>query len=356
MKTITTLIALMVSTGLISLLTFTSASDEPVLVVHADTITDPVEATPVPTPIPTPEPTATPTPEVEVVNIDGDVFFVTPVVLDIVDDQGKKVDEVGVYLTTPASTVTISKEDNTNIILFPESVFSNSPDKEEAGIPVSTSHLINGKAFVSVPVACGQYRLETPLATIIIPITCTNKRNGGRSEFTADYSQEGLSGQLKVTANTGNIQVVDRNGVTTNLEAGQDHTIGSLVSRVTLVLPIDGDKIYGGQVNTLAWTEYEGAIGYVLEYNLPSPFFAEENAQSNEFPTLIKIFPKGSQELEDNPGSFSYVEPVDDVITMELTLGSGGGITVEARVFPIDANGTFLSGSESSDKITITWE
>ena len=132
MKPINTLIAFTICCMLIPL---ASANNGSVMVVHANSHTNPVQVTPVPTPFPTatpvPTPTPTPIPEAQVINIDGDAFFVTPIVLDVVDEQGTKVDEVGVYLTNPASSVTISKEDNTNIILFPESLFSNSPNTEE---------------------------------------------------------------------------------------------------------------------------------------------------------------------------------------------------------------------------------
>jgi len=342
------------------LIPLASANNGSVMVVHANSHTNPVQVTPVPTPFPTatpvPTPTPTPIPEAQVINIDGDAFFVTPIVLDVVDEQGTKVDEVGVYLTNPASSVTISKEDNTNIILFPESLFSNSPNTEENGKTISTSHLINGKAYISVIAKCeGQYRLKTPLATIIVPLNCTNKRDG-RSDFRTEYSQNDLNGQLKVSAVKGNIQIIDRNGVTVNLEAGQDHTIGNLVQRVTWVLPIDGDHIYGGKVNTLAWSEYDGAIGYVIEYNSPSPIFAEENPATNEFPTLLTVFPAGTKDANGNAYPYTYIEPIDNVITMEIMLPDVHEGTIEARVFPIDGNGTFLSGSESSDRTTITWK
>lgn len=341
-----------------------SSTDGTVMVVHANTITDPATVTPTPTPLttptptptPTPDPTPTPTPVAEVLDLTGGAFFVTPVVLNVVESEGNNFDQVGVFLTNPSSSVTISTEDNTNIVLFQNSLLSNSPLFTENGVKVSTSSLIDGKAYISVIVKClGQYRVETPLATIIVPIDCSNKRNG-RSVFQTEYNQNELNGQLKVSAISGSIQVIDREGTTTNLEAGQDHTIGNIVNRVSWILPVDGDHIYGGQVNTLAWTEYEDAIGYVIEYNSPSPFFAEDNPSTNEFPTLLQVFPVGTLDANGDPYPYTYIEPVDDVITMEIALPDVHEGVIETRVFPIDVNGNFLSDSESSDKITVTWK
>jgi len=90
------------------------------------------------------------------------------------------------------------------------------------------------------------------------------------------------------------------------------------------------------------WTAYPSAASYLLEYNLPSPVFAEENASSVE--DLNKSI---------TITSTSYIE-YEDLIVFNLPLSTGlDGITVEARIFALDVSGNIISESVSSDRSTI---
>lgn len=334
-----------------------------VLVVHANTITPEVTVTPKPTTTPTPTPTPivaptpTPTPQTQVLINNGNGFFVTPLEVEEIDNVGEENDEVGVYLTTPASELVIAKDDGTHIALGENTLVSNSPPVEEDNVEIDTTNLVTGTMAAATTPSCNkEYRVNTPLATLVVPKACNKRAANERVEFHSVYEQVGDTGQLTITVNKGSLEVIERDNTRTAMTAGQVKVIGNIVNRVTWALPVDGDAIYGNKVNLLAWTKHHLASSYLLEYNLPGAVFAENNPLANEYPTFIRVYPKGSVDADGNPRPFTYEEAVPGILTMELRLGDGGGVKVEARLFAMDENDNFLGSSVASDKGTYTWK
>jgi|GEM_PF-1872680 len=312
------------------------------LVTGGNSSLPPSTVSPNVTPVPTSTPLAT------VNDIVGYLFTVTPenVQLNTSGDR-PKVNNVLVMLTEENSGVSFERESKTEIILQEKTVAVFHPPTDEQSTANEPVTLIRGT--IESIVDCNDYELRTSVANIASVNSCScysnstlNRRSAKtHTQFTASYSQNGLDGSLIVSVNSGVVEISDRNNNTTTVTAGEVKTIKNMVRRTTWVLPIDGDKVYGGKNNKFVWTAYPNAVSYKLEYNLPLPEFAEENAAQEEFSTFVEVT------------DFSTYE---DLVIFDIPIPKGlNGKTVEARIFAVDSNGKIISESVSSDKFSVTF-
>jgi len=279
-------------------------------------------------------------------SITGQVITATPTNIQTTDSSGEASDVMAIVTNTDSST-TIQRNDGSVVEVQPKTITSFNPSTQVDGEIINNISLIRGEIGLTIDCAKlggNSYSVKTPTGTISIDNSCSATRREGTTsvKFTANYSQTGLDGHLNVSVTTGSVIVTAKDGSTTALSAGQDKSINELVSYTSWVLPIDGDKIYGGKVNQLVWTSYPGAVSYLLEYNFPNPIFSDDNTKTAEFSTTIPIT------------DFSTYE---DLIIYTISLSKGlDGKIVEARIFAVDANGSIIAESVSSDRFTVTWK
>ncbi|MCU7837442.1 MAG: carboxypeptidase-like regulatory domain-containing protein [gamma proteobacterium symbiont of Taylorina sp.] len=300
------------------------------------------------TPLPAQPPSAT------VKSITGTLITVTPdtVQLNQTGDT-PKVQNVLVMLTDQESAVTIERESKVEIemqektiAVFHPTANSESISEKQNNEPVT---LIRGT--IASNITCSNYEVRTSLATMVTLNSCSCFRNisrkqraaSGQTKFTTSYEQSGLNASLKVIVNTGTVDIIDKDGNTVTLTAGEEKVINNRVPHTAWVLPIDGDKIYGDKDNLFIWTEYPDAKSYLMEYNFPSPVFAEDNAASTEYPK------------QSIPLPASTYSKYDGLILFTLPLPKGAhGVLLEVRIFALDAAGNIIGESASSDRSTIT--
>jgi len=256
----------------------------------------------------------------------GTSVSITPTTADALVASGT-IPDIGALLTLEDSSATIVQPDGSTLDINQKSVVTLNPESVS---------LIRGE--ITATVDCN-YKVHTALATIT---SCpTIKKAADDAKFTTDYSQTGLDGTLTVSVETGTVDIVDRSGVTHTVSAGDEKTITSRVPRTQWVLPIDEDKLYGGETNFLIWTQFPNAESYQMEFNLPSPDFAEQN-------TSVPQFTKQVVPLT------TYAE-FEGLALLTLLLPKGAnGLILELRIFALDAAGNIIGESVSSDSAKAT--
>jgi len=266
----------------------------------------------------------------------GTSFSITPTDADVLTISGT-IPDIGALVTLENSNTTIQRADGSTLDINQKAVVTLNPESVT---------LIRGE--VTATLACN-YEVRTALATIT---SCpTTKKGADAAKFTTNYSQGGLGDTstvddiLTVTVETGSVDIVDRSGVTHTVTAGNEKTIIGRVPRTQWVLPIDEDKLYGGKDNFLIWTQFPNAASYQMEFNLPTPDFAEQNTSVPQFTKQVVPLPAGS-----------YAE-FEGLALLTLPLPKGAdGLVLELRIFALDATGKIIGESVSSDstKATVT--
>jgi|GEM_PF-3159155 len=284
----------------------------------------------------------------EISTSNGEVIIASPVNVEVTAEDSSQ--STAFAIVTPGTTITQVTVENTAVQVEADSLMLVHPSQNVVTMteefPATT--LIRGS--LQPKVNCtdnNEFVVHTVLADI--KALCDNSRNvSDGAEFTTSYQQDGQNGQLTISVITGSVSVTDRNGEQVVLSAGSSQTtitINANVLRSTWVLPIDNDRVYGGQDNLLVWTAYPRAAGYILEYTLPLPSFAESNAQSVEFK---------ERAIRLKPGDY---ELFDDLVLFRTFIGTSTGTPlVEGRVFALDEAGNIISESVSSDKVSIIWQ
>lgn len=285
----------------------------------------------------TPSQTFIPTAEVE--EVTGEVIAVTPISIGFASGT---IPDTSVFLTQENSSATIKRDDGTIIEIKPQTLAVFNPTVENTG----TTTLIHGEVSTTVDCASSTRDFSVKTAIANVAGSCASTKNlSDTADFTTNYSQEGVNGELTVTVISGTVDITDRQSNTFTLTAEQEKTIQSAVPRTSWVLPIDGDKIYGGHSNLFVWTAYPDASSYILEYNLSTPMFTHENASSIEYTKQVLFLT-----------SADYTR-YEDLIIYPLDLPNGyEGVVVEIRIFAIDATGNPIRESVSSDRATVTWK
>lgn len=248
---------------------------------------------------------------------------------------GMSVPECSTITPRPNQTVEIYLGDSSKLKIRPGTVFTTSCG--DPTLPQRTLYHLKG--VIEYGIRCftggGCYRIRTP----------NIKGIGVRgTEFSIEYSQPGLIGTSTFRVQSGEIEVTDRQGVSTLVGAGQTFVVTDTVPRVTLILPADEDLFIQGMTNTLSWTAFEGAIGYLLEFTLDPPGFSQPNALLPEFPDQTELL---------MPGAFTQAE---DAVRLPFFVPAGSappGTRVQWRSFPVDAAGRILPGTTASDAFTV---
>ncbi|MCU7835214.1 MAG: FecR family protein [gamma proteobacterium symbiont of Taylorina sp.] len=269
----------------------------------------------------------------------GTAYSVTPITLISPTTFGTVPDSTAL-LTLADSATTIKRNDESVVEVKANSVVVLNP----ANNTNNTITLIKGEVTFTVDCSDTQdFEVRAAIANIKVPVSCTSiLRATGITKFTANYSQSGTNGTLTVSVASGTVDITGRDGSKNTLTAGQEKIIQNTVPRTTWVLPIDNDKIYGGETNIFIWTEYPNADGYLLEVNLPSPDFSESNASSVQFANQTATLKSTNYTIYDGLVIF----------TLPLPKGADG-IVVEIRLFALDANGNIIGESVSSDSSTV---
>jgi len=277
--------------------------------------------------------------EIPVTSSQGSVFEITPTATSSVDnsvsDNSSIFTGAGSTIVLPIANSQVTVQENSLVTLSP--AVSNGTQKKVS--------LLRGKMDLNVSTTSGEvFELKTPVVNIKIANT-SSKRATEQANFSTQYSQSGTVGTSTISVTSGSVQVTNRNGNVTTLSAGQTQTFNNQVPRTTWVQPADSAFLFGGETNILAWMRYQGAVGYVIEYTFPSPSFAEENPSSMEFAQQKVLIPAVN------------FQTIEDVEVMEMVLpASLNGLVVEARLFPVDAQGNILTNSVASDKGTFSFK
>jgi len=339
----------------------------PVMVANANTITEPaVIATPTPpttcpsgfyydsyfgechaNPTTTVSPTPIPTPKVTIQHSSSNIIIATVKSVDITADNIEK--DYGFVVSTLVDAPTQIVIDGNQVDIAGGSTVIVSPEDTESSLVRGTDELmlISGNIGATIN-NCGFFSMDAVLANLTIPCPSvartTTSTNG--AIFSVSYNQTAQQGTLVVKVDSGQVQVVERSGNIQTVVAGNEIILQSIIPKSSWVLPITNDKIYGGENNMFVWTAYEGAAGYILEYNLPKPsVFAEENASKVEYETTSIVL---------RPTDYDSYE---NMVMMNVFIGKvEAKEVVEGRIFPIDAEGNIISASISSDRVTVLWE
>ncbi|MCU7833909.1 MAG: hypothetical protein KZQ83_01555 [gamma proteobacterium symbiont of Taylorina sp.] len=276
----------------------------------------------------------------KVEKITGEVFLLTSTDASIPNTTSTF--DIGAMFTLKDSSISIRREDGNLSDIQPNTLTVFNPSTTDNSIAI-----IKGKVTSTVScVNTNSYDVLTALATVSVSESCSqalSRVSNIPAKFTTDYSQNGLDGTLKVTVISGSVDIIDKNGNISSLSAGEEKTIQERVPRTSWVLPVDNDKMYGGKDNFFTWTEYAGADRYLIEVNLPSPVFYEENPASPEYPEQTLVLT-----------SKSYIN-YDGLVIFVVPLPKGyEGIVLEVRVYALDADDNIIGESVSSDRRTIT--
>jgi len=283
----------------------------------------------------------------------GSALILTPI---SADTAHASVPDAHAVITGEGDEITLIDSDNTKVTIKPNSIFIQQSQQSDGTQTTKTVSLLKGTVVLEVPKAFREYILMTPVADIVVasyekvtdpqlnpnvfsmsgyviglinevigldkrinPIsdilgsgstptpTSSTSTTSEDASFTTTYSQDGLDGTATVSVDTGSVEVTDREGNTTTLNAGEEKTIQGRVPRTSWVTPIDNDKFYGGEDNMFIWTEFSGAKGYSLEFNVPQPIFSEENTSTPEFKE--QYIPLPSSALVINNGLVTFVLP-----------------------------------------------
>jgi len=268
----------------------------------------------------------------------GQVVILTPVDAEAPTDSGT-IPDVTAVITLENSSSTINRADDSIIEIQPKTIVTLNPVIETT----NTNTLVRGEITTTVDCTkTNDYEVRTALADIKVHGSCsTVRRIDSNAKFTTNYSQNGLDATLKVSVISGTVEVNDREGNMFILNAGDEKIIQKRVPRTQWVLPIDEDKLYGGKDNFLIWTQFPDATSYQMEFNLPTPDFAEQNASVPQF--TKQVIPLTA-----------YTE-FEGLALLTLPLPKGAdGLVLELRIFALDADGNIIGESVSSDSSSVT--
>lgn len=261
------------------------------------------------------------------------------------DTTHTSVPSVSAIVTDGDDEISLVDEDNTQVTIKPNTLVSQHPKQVVDNQTTKKTTLLRGTLELLVPVTTARdYLVSTAIADILIADSDDNRKANGLTQLTLQYSQEANNGSLNINVSSGSVVVTDRDGVKQTITAGQEVTLNGAVRRSSWVLPIDGGFIQSGVENTLAWLAYPNAAGYLLEYNFPTPKFAEDNPSQPEF---------SQQSLFFYPGQYSLWQ---DLVILPLVIPDLPGVLVEARIFPINANGQVINQSKASDTGSYTFQ
>jgi len=281
--------------------------------------------------------------ELPVSNVQGTVFEITPTATSAVDNI---ISDNSTIFTSDNASLEVNLGNNNKLTVEEKTVVTLSPAVSiDSTTNTKKASLVRGSVDYDIQAGSStEFELNTPIIKAKV-LAGSSKRVTQQTNFTVEYSQSGNTGTSTVKVNSGSVQVTNRNGNTVTLSAGQEQTFSNQVFRTTWVQPADSAFLFGGATNTLAWTNFSGAIGYVIEYTFPSPSFSEENPSSMEFPEKKVLIPAANFQI------------VEDIVVMEMALpASLNGLVVEARLFPVDGQGNILNSSVASDKGTFGFQ
>jgi len=268
----------------------------------------------------------------------GQVIVINPVDTQVPSDSGT-IPDVTAVITLENSSSTINRADDSIIEVQPKTIVTLNPVVETT----NTNTLVRGEITTTVDCTkTNDYEVRTALADIKVSGSCSSvQRVNNNAKFTTNYSQNGVDATLKVTVISGTVDVTDREGNTFILNAGDEKIIQKRVPRTQWVLPIDEDKLYGGKDNFLIWTQFPEAASYMMEFNLPSPVFAEQNVSTPQF--TKQVIPLAG-----------YIE-FEGLALLTLPLPKGvDGLVLELRIFALDNKGNIIGESVSSDSSSVT--
>jgi len=273
----------------------------------------------------------------EVQSTTGQSFSLTPIAYQD-PTTSEIIPDTSAILTQKNSTTTLNRGDNSIMEIKQETIVVLNPVNQITNI----NTLIRGE--VTITIDCNNasdYELLTAIANIKVSGSCSSEQK--ETKFTANYSQDGVDGELTVKVILGTLDVTDRNENIYTLIEGDEKVIQDNVPRTSWVLPINKDKIYGGKDNFFIWTEYPEADSYMLELNIPEPVFSEQNASTTEFPDQTATLT-----------SKNYIK-YDDLIVFILPLPKGAdGMVIEMRLFALDEQGKIIGETVASDSCMIT--
>jgi|GEM_PF-1624391 len=275
-------------------------------------------------------------------NISGNPLVASSISADTI--QGS-VPANNAIVTDGDDQVTVVDEFNNKVNIKPNSLVTQHPVQKIDLQSGKKTTLLRGSIEVTIPTSSNDYLIDTPLGQIIVSGSTSNSRESTTAtQFSADYTQSGSIGSININVTSGSVKVVDREGNSKILTAGEELKFNGSINRSNWVLPIDGDFIYGGLENTLSWLAYPNATGYILEYNFPTPNFFEENPSIPEYRNKSIYFSSADYTIWQ------------DLVILPMMIPDLPGSIVEARIFPIDENGNVLNHSVGCDKGTFTFK
>jgi len=290
---------------------------------------------------PTPTPSALPVETLTIAEDKGSAIIATPIGIDTTHAS---VPVASTIVTDNTDEISLIDEDNAQVTIKPNSLVTLHPKQVVDAQEMKKTTLLRGIVEFNISSAAREYVVITPLGHFIVNELVSNTRNETSTAFNLSYSQTGYEGSLSIKVSLGSVEFYDRNNKKSSFSAGTEQTISDTVRRTHWVLPIDGDYIYGGRENTFSWLAYPNAVGYVLEYTVPSPSFAEANPSTPEFIDKSLYF---------YPQQYTLWQ---DLVIVPLNIPDLSGSLIEARIFPLDDLGNVIPTSGGSDKGSYTFK
>jgi len=276
---------------------------------------------------------------VKISNSSGSIYTATTSTVAAI---GETTPAASALFTQNASQTTITEDDGSQFTAKSNTLVTLHPITQENANEQKKITLLRGTIETNIPSFQREYSIVTPLATLIIKPSVANRATGNSTQFSTTYDQQGTAGSLNVSVSSGTVTVVKRDGTSETVTGGNEIIITDAVPRSNWVLPIDGDYLEGGKNNMLSWVEYPDAAGYKLEYNFPTPNFAEANPSKVEFSNTTILF--------------TQYQLFEGLVVLNLDIPDLKGQVVEARIFPVDSAGNEISSSVGSDTGTFTFK
>jgi len=273
----------------------------------------------------------------------GEVLTAIPLGISSLTDS---VNDAGTVLTAKESQTTLIEPDGSEVDINEQSILTRLPLKLINSRNMRRFKLSRGKLNTRIKSTDRDYQIITPgaIITAVNESPLYSVRSDSGIDFSVSYQQTSTNGVTDVVVSSGAVIISQKNGETLQLTAGSEIAIAHQSVQPDWVQPADGGVLYGGMENILAWTAFEGASAYAIEYNLPTPVLSEDTSSEFEYPQQVLYLRE-----ED------YTR-YDELVVYILDLDEMPEIEVEARVYALDKNLRVIGQTRSSDRAGMTFQ
>jgi len=286
---------------------------------------------------------------IDVKAVKGNILTFFPLGAAAVTDS---IIDASTLITDEDSAATLVEQTGNEITLNAKTVLTRIPLKQINNKDLRSYILLHGKIKSKINNRDRDFKIKTPGVSVQViadkegsfaPLSKSDIKRieDDQTVFSTEYKQQDVNGSTTISVETGTVMVTDQDGNKMIMTAGDEQIVTNLVAKTSWVQPADGGILYSGTENILTWTAYPGAAGYIMEFNVPTPVFAEDNT------TLI--------EYEQQAITFTpemYIE-YEGLVFFILELPLLDELPFEMRIYAIDADSQILSETSSSDRSSV---